>query len=533
MVIGRYIYIIGGETINGVINEIWVYNFYSNSYILAQRNGEINLFIAYQNCWIKSTENYDEIFLIGGESFYQIPNNNIYQISIWSNNGEFFYEFLKLYYDYTTKIGKSHSSIITSELYFFQFFGYIYEFYSSPLMIFINMEDFNASYITLPFYSYSQAIIQYKKSFYIFGGGLSLDTTKQLELFSSDLYNLTIELNDNINFICSAGTIGKFCEPCPVGTYAFNSTYCKPCSMGTYSNVKAADSIFACRVCNYGTYSDILGAFQCKDCEANEICMIGKRISKHSRNLEENTMLQPTLYSPPSDNFSNNSMYILIGTFIVWVLMGFIFSKRYRTILKNIDLYTSQHSQKEHEPIMLKRTEIGGLFSAWFLAITLVLITGSILSYSSNNIVETKGLVPFVTVTDNVASEIFLFSAIFYGYGGTCATNLTCSEYIFISDSTLTYDSKSVFCEKSSDNCMITIKYINLQIGYNPSITITFEESNSYASYISINATSFSSIPGEISSILLYTYPDSLQEVFRGTIPTIFSLEITPSVRIN
>ena len=533
MAIGRYIYIIGGFTSHGVTDELWVYDFYSTSYILAQNIGETSLYILKHQCWIKSEEDYEVIFIMGGESYFQLPNKNISRIVIYPNGDNFDYKIIQVFSDTPGSIARSDSSVIISGEYILQFFGSIYNFFTTQYIVATNQYTFEASVIYLPTTFYAQTIVQYKKSFFIFGGGICADGTKQLDLYSSEFYNLTIEPSDGLNLICSLGTIGEFCEPCPAGTYGFNSTYCMPCPIGTISDNKGSDSSYICNVCDYGTYSDEIGATRCKECIEEELCMIGSMVSKASELSEKNDMIQPTAYSPSTGSYNKDAFYFFMGAIAGWLILAFFVSTRYRNALKRIDLYTSLHSQKENEPVMLKRTEIGGLFSAIFLVISLISIAAAIASYSSNNITEIKGLVPFITVTDAIVSKSFLFSVVFYGYGGACVVGSSCSKYMFISDSTLIYNSRSVFCEKSSSNCIVTIQYTNLQIGYNPSITISFKEQSSYASHLSINATSFSSIPGEISSILLYTYPDSLQEVFRGTTPTIFSLEITPSVRIN
>ena len=530
MAIGRFAYIIGGYTNNGVNNDIWVFNFYSNSYTLAQNIGTIDLYIIKHNCWIISEEKYETIFVVSGESYYKFPNQKIYNITIYPTTKGFNYLILEMYHDQLNLLGRSDSSIIVSGSYLFQFFGSIYGFYATSYLLALHKGTFETKIIGLPIYTYGQTLVQYKKSFYIFGGDLSMDGTVQMKLYSSGFYKLTLEATDGIDYECSLGTFGNLCDPCIAGTYGVNSSYCMQCSIGKASNYKASDSSLVCNVCGYGKYSNILGAKQCNDCEQAYICFIGSKSATNSQGLEEDSMIQPVAYSSSSNIFAQESIYLIIVGFAVCIIIGFLLSKKYRKVLKKIDLYRAQHSNKELEPIMLKKTEIGGLFSAIFLVVALIAIGASIAVFSNNNIYEDKGLVPWITVTETIVSKSFTFSAVFYGYAGQCIMNSMCSKYIFISDSALNYTHKLTLCSKESGNCIVTIEYTNIQIDNNPSISISFQEPDNYATHISINVTSFSSIPGEVSSILLYTYPDSLATVFRGPNPTIFSLKIIPSV---
>jgi hypothetical protein len=56
------------------------------------------------------------------------------------------------------------------------------------------------------------------------------------------------------------------------------------------------------------------------------------------------------------------------------------------------------------------------------------------------------------------------------------------------------------------------------------------KEALSYASFLSVNLTSSSSIPNEFSSVFIPVNPNSKELLLRGTDPTIVYYSLTPSV---
>lgn len=530
MSIGKYLYLHGGITSTGVTDEVWVYDFYSNSFQLAINAGRIRLFVARHMCRLEESEESETFYVIGGESFYQLPNKVIYAVTIYQISGIFYYKILEVYKDFTGMIGRSDSSLVYTLNYTMQFFGTIYGFYATSFIAVINNFSQTAFPIFLPSTFYAQSVIHYKKDLYIYGGGFSMDTTTQIKSFSNNFYKLSLTESDYVSMDCSLGTIGAFCELCPKGTYATNLTYCEPCIAGKMSNNIGATTSQICLPCGYGSFSNIVGASYCKNCETNMICMIGTKTPVNQSSFGNEKSIQPRAFQAEKNPFSQNILYLLMGGFVAPIALGFLLFSQVREKVKKFDMYASQHQQKENEAIIMKKTSIGGLFSVFFLMLSLLLVISAVVAFSKDNVYETKGLVPIITITDEVFSESFSISAVFYNYGGLCAGDLNYNSRIFIEDSTLNYSSKAITCERTVNDCIVSIDYQKLSISFNPSVTFKLEEQGSFASYISLNTTSLSSIPGETSSILLFSYPNSPQEVFRGSIPTVFSLEATPSV---
>lgn len=67
---------------------------------------------------------------------------------------------------------------------------------------------------------------------------------------------------------CPAGTASSVdhatCEPCPAGTFSWESGVCLPCAPGTYADMEGADTCLACPV---GTFADGMGTVTCTTCE--------------------------------------------------------------------------------------------------------------------------------------------------------------------------------------------------------------------------------------------------------------------------
>lgn len=530
MMMGNYLYITGGFTITGVTDEIWVYDFYSNTYYQAVNSGTIDLHIARHTCRLETSVDYETIYIYGGEGYFQFPNYIIYSIKLYITSGVFYYIISEVYFDETGMIGRSDSSLVYTSNYTFQFFGSIYGFYTSNYLTVTDSSTNQGFPIFLPYYFYSQSVLHYKKDFYIFGGGLSPDSTMQYQDVSSQFYKLTLDESDNVSMPCSLGGTGENCDLCGKGTYAVNLSHCEACPAGMVSTMRGGTSPLVCLPCDYRTFADSPGASYCKVCRSDQVCMIGTKTPLYNISVGQQQLVQPSAYQSPTSELSQNTVYFLIGGVVVVVFLVFLISEKVREYVKRIDLYASQHKQKELEPVVLKRTGIGGLFSAVFLVISILSLAAAFDAYRVSNVYESKGLVPLITISDNIFSQYFLLSATFYNYGGLCSNNSQCSTDIFLDDSTLSYLTRQVSCSNSIDACILSAVYTDIVIGFNPSVTITLQEQSSYASYISINVTSFSSIPGQISSVLIYAYPATPYEVFRGATPTVFSLQITPSV---
>lgn len=183
--------------------------------------------------------------------------------------------------------------------------------------------------------------------------------------------------------------------------------------------------------------------------------------------------------------------------------------------------------------MFLLSTGIGGFFSIIFGLLAIILISNELINYSMDNVLETRALVPLVTLENEVyefPANVYITST-FYRYGGECnITEIDCHNSINYYLTYIKYESISIKCQKyqNETDCHITLELGNCIISTGASLNLNLKEQKSYTSAISVNVTSQSSIPGEMSTIDQTLIPES-STVLRGFEPSKFSLTMTPT----
>jgi hypothetical protein len=87
----------------------------------------------------------------------------------------------------------------------------------------------------------------------------------------------------------------------------------------------------------------------------------------------------------------------LIG---IVVILIFIVFREIKWFAK-IDLYNKLHNHFVDEPMYVRDTTLGGLFSVLFVLVALIFIFTSVTNYSRDNIEESKALVPMITLDED------------------------------------------------------------------------------------------------------------------------------------
>lgn len=108
-----------------------------------------------------------------------------------------------------------------------------------------------------------------------------------------------------------------------------------------------------------------------------------------------------------------------------------------RKWLKNVDNYKLDHNHILDQIMYVKATQIGGVFTLMFLVSVIFVPLTTLITYTFDNIIESKSLVPFF-ITEREAFEAdiqlegkFEFWVKFFNYGGECVNeNLECHEEI-------------------------------------------------------------------------------------------------------
>lgn len=154
------------------------------------------------------------------------------------------------------------------------------------------------------------------------------------------------------------------------------------------------------------------------------------------------------------------------------------------------------------------------------------------MSYFLNNVLESKALLPLVAVENDVSvfDADLLIIVTFVRYGGICEQNGYCKDEIKVNPVNISPSLNTKTCEMDDmNNCIVTYHCQSCEINTGAEVEFVLTEDLSYCSSITVNITTSSSIPNEISSKLM-TVTSSTSKVLRGYSPTKFYFSLIPSL---
>lgn len=342
------------------------------------------------------------------------------------------------------------------------------------------------------------------------------------------------QIKDNSDgiIVCSHGTVEPNCELCMPGTYYLNGK-CIKCPKGTFLAFKAATSVDQCIPCPSGFYSDIEGAEYCLECPKMYDCPIGSSEPRIIYKKLASSSIQPNAYNSQSTYVKNTTTSMWYAIAIVSLILIFIviLIRHIWLKLRQLDIFSNNHSSPLDIPIVYKKTSIGGFFSLIFLLSALVTIVSALLNYNLSNIIEIKALIPSIALNYSVTAKNLDIDTTFYIYGGKCVSNNQCHPDIKYTLQGLKYSSIATECAFTNSDCNFTLHLSDLEIDSSiSSVLVEMKEQSSYASSIGVNITSSSSIPEKISSNFIPVETPSSDYLFKGKNPTIISCKFTPSV---
>jgi hypothetical protein len=269
----------------------------------------------------------------------------------------------------------------------------------------------------LPDYSYNAASVYYKNKIYIHGGGSSFGSLPLYKLVKNDL--IVINLNEKCEnsddlcvHECSKGTYSENeeCYLCPKGSYSdtLGSDSCKPCKAGYFSGIIGADTPEVCTPCPYGYYSSQEGQSKCLECQLGSVCTLNEIRSENDVDIDSFSSIQPELLGYKTEIVSEKSKYFYIGVSIVLVvsLVLLLNFEKTQICLRQIDIYSLKHNYDLDQPMYIRNTLIGGIFTISFIFAALAIVFNMFLSYSIDNIRETKALVPLAALEQQYDSVI-------------------------------------------------------------------------------------------------------------------------------
>jgi hypothetical protein len=87
--------------------------------------------------------------------------------------------------------------------------------------------------------------------------------------------------------------------------------------------------------------------------------------------------------------------------FIFVIVCCFYCIANKQSLFAKIDLYTKLHNHIADEPMYRRATGLGGLCTVMFILIALMFILSALITFSLENIEESKALVPIVILDED------------------------------------------------------------------------------------------------------------------------------------
>jgi hypothetical protein len=543
----KFIVVHGGITSSAVTDELLVLDMHQNTLRTVTIETSLSLAISNHACWFDSTDEHGvELTLASGQDENGTPLSMIVSVSFNIYNTEKIGKAVSLGDTYEL-VNWASAGILPMNKWYMILGGSQRSLYSSRYVYMVNYTEHDNIAFNLMHdidethkYMYDHDVEQFLGDFYVGYSGTAYAYMMQKLPIISQFYKVSPSNDSEIAFFpCSTGTMfdeNENCVLCPLGSYQENigATDCTLCPPGTYSKDIAASSIFQCFPCKFGYYTTNYGSQDCFSCEDGSYCPVGSKAEVPYVSYPEMLSSQPPAYSAViPDPFQGYDYSLVYGTASLLIISYILFSQ-IRKKIKKIDFFSTYHDSGIDKPIMKRKTPMGGFASIVFLAFSLVYITTNMLSYYYGNIVETKSLVPVLTLSQAISTDCFNITVELLYYPGECIdTNnanypngKNCSDFLYYNFNNL---DGNVHCDLIGTTCAIYFDCDNCSIYGSGSLSYKFCEFESLASAIRVTMSADSSIPGYRSEVSFYV-GYSTGTVFRGETSTNFYYEVTPSV---
>ena len=534
-----FFFIVGGKNGEKGFGDVWIFDIVLNKYIPTEarfRTSQVPAIYDINDafCYAKQDSNYNFLYIAGGTNYIGYPNLGILEIKFDLNNKPVDYQFSRLGDIHQLTILGSETSIIKSNQYLIRISGAALSKLILPNILIIDTETNEIKLIktnkTLDLYGHSA--VHFKDSIYIFGGIGANEIYKSSDKTNKNLIKLKFGDEDRFKLDCSDGTKRGSCEPCIQGTYSKNGT-CLECPQGKFNNLMYSNSPELCLPCPRGYFSNQLGARMCLQCSSGYECSIGSKKPLKSYSLPLNFTMQPGKLEDQKDFISKvtTRTWIIASFLIMGIIIISIIFNPFLSKLQLIDLFTESHKQELGKNVVYKKTSIGGIFSLFFILVGGVLVLSGFLNYYLDNVTEIKALIPLISLDEEIHADSVNITSTFYFYGGECLINDKCNPLISFDAFGFEYFSYSFSCLYESDHCLIHLSYEKFRLTeQNAEIYIKIKDKSGYSSGVSVNISSSSSIPHEISSIFIVFDTNSKDKLFKGPEPSIFYFKFIPSV---
>ena len=523
------IYLYGGKAESQISNELWQYDIGTNNYTLVSDQGVSS--VKYSFCFY----NMSRLYVAFGSLSDEEPSTSINFYDFKEKQWQNYHNHKMMNFD----AAQADYMFIDPQVLVLGGENWML----SPVKkvaVFNEGQDMKILDSELDQYSYAGASAYFNKSLFVFGGGVVIGKSLRAEV----AHNLLMEINiDEIcgqglcNSKCSPGTFAdnSICYVCPKGKYAtgYGNENCLECPSGTFNDNLGSTSVEQCLPCSEGFYNEISGSESCLRCPDDKYCPVGCKLPMDKVVYESSPSIQPPLFHKPDLKKSLIVYQVMVSVPIFILLLILLIIPRCRSLIIKLDLFDLQHENEESSYLIVKKTLIGGIFSFLLIIGTFLLIGSALISFFKSNIQESRGLIPLVVLeseASSIISQDLSLQLYFDLYGGECSKDSQCLSSFQLSLTSLQCSNLTYSCKLTEANsCKIFIKCKNAEIKHGSQISVGLTEKLSYASGIRVNLTSSSSIPDQISSVVLAIKPNSGQ-IFIGSPASEFYFIATPSL---
>lgn len=511
-------YIYGGIGSQGILSDLWRFNFLNNTYTKID-----DIEILEQPVCFKYFTN---MIIIGIEKMIE------------------FDLYYKSYYKAST-IRRPADSIIVSLHNFYVVVGGRVENKVLNTVRSLGLE-YNKEF-DIEGYLYMSAGVYYNKTIYVFGGGFALSPffvlpylpmPRFIKISIQDLcYNDTCTVKCGVGF----GIENQECALCPEGSYAYYeyTEYCTKCNPGFYLPNQGGSLDLQCLLCPEGTFSERPGSKYCKVCPPEKYCPIGSTkpldFNRTSKLLSSQPQFPETYSSDPSSRISTL-------LFVVYLFVFFIaISTKIRKKVKILDLYSRSHALEEGEYMKIQKSITGGFFTLIFLFLLSLILLYFICEFLYKNTEVRKTLIQkMLEDEEDTVPIVSDFTIDFYlkDYYDRCGNSnpkwqkwqkdTSCG--VLIHEEHIGLKGKTALQCKKLDRqiCHIMFKCENCTSEMNSYVRVYSDEAINAAKGIIVNVTVGSSIPGQNSS----SYSEIVTQKgksFSGPVGNNFTFTLYPS----
>ena len=521
--------LIGGKNDRKILTDIIIYDAYTLTETVLDKELPYEM-IGFQ-CHSEISNGTAQIYVVGGSTSQGLPISSIIKITINGINIRNYSTSIEVL-NYSNIVFPANFALVPDNNWLHIIGGTTFDFSVQKSVLSINTQTKSSiiSYFPDELSIFSHSAVHYKQSIYLFGGVLSYRDVRIRNKPNNYLYKL--DFNSSIlNLTCLKGVQSGVCELCKQGFFSYNGS-CIACPAGTYSDTLGVNGIENCFPCGYGTYNDIAGSKECKVCSLGSYCPLKCTKPRDLFMVPQDSTYQPSSWENPDEN-ATKFMNIIIAisfSFILVLVILLLISSKSRKFIPNFDIFVDMHENELNIPVIHRKTLVGGIFSLFFIAFALIYIAFGIYSYVKDNIVQNSSLIPTITLEEDIFADEFVINLRLQTFGATCVKGNQCMSEKNITETGFEYEQVDTTCKEEIDDCLITRIYHGFHMVSDSHIYLHFLSQLTYASFISLNLSISSSIPGEKSKIVISLGPEYKSQVFKGADPTLFRFSMIPSV---